>query len=314
MLKNIKSYIFILSLVLALSISWRVSGQNTSIGYGTNQEILNTTSTGAVTGATFALPAGANVIGFSHINETSPTSVSVNFQVSFDGSAWTTLANSAGLAVSASIAGMHNTGVSAYRFIRATQPSRVGGTRTLVYANVVRAYPITTGGTTSPVLSGNLLFSPDNTYDIGGSGGTNRPRALYTAANIDAGTSVQSSAVSIIGWSTRSRMFSDANGTIRLSNNAGTDFSRLQFGGTTSAFPALGRSSGILQVLTADAGNFAPLEAATLRLSTSTAFASLGASTNGTIVYCSDCTIANPCAAGGTGAIAKRLNSVWVCN
>ncbi len=42
--------------------------------------------------------------------------------------------------------------------------------------------------------------------------------------------------------------------------------------------------------------------------------ASLGTPANGTIVYCSDCTIANPCAGGGTGALAKRLNGVWVCN
>lgn len=35
---------------------------------------------------------------------------------------------------------------------------------------------------------------------------------------------------------------------------------------------------------------------------------------NGQIIYCSDCTIANPCAAAGTGALAKRLNGVNVCN
>jgi hypothetical protein len=40
----------------------------------------------------------------------------------------------------------------------------------------------------------------------------------------------------------------------------------------------------------------------------------LGTPANGTIIYCSDCTIANPCAGGGTGALAKRLNGVWVCN
>jgi hypothetical protein len=43
-------------------------------------------------------------------------------------------------------------------------------------------------------------------------------------------------------------------------------------------------------------------------------FLNLGAPLNGTIAYCSNCTIANPCASGGTGALAKRLNSVWVCN
>lgn len=43
-------------------------------------------------------------------------------------------------------------------------------------------------------------------------------------------------------------------------------------------------------------------------------FASLGTPANGTLIYCSDCTIANPCAGSGTGALAKRLNGTWVCN
>jgi hypothetical protein len=38
------------------------------------------------------------------------------------------------------------------------------------------------------------------------------------------------------------------------------------------------------------------------------------APTNGTIQYCADCSIANPCAGSGTGAFAKRLNGAWVCN
>lgn len=46
----------------------------------------------------------------------------------------------------------------------------------------------------------------------------------------------------------------------------------------------------------------------------STTFANLGTPANGVFIYCSDCTIANPCAGGGTGALAKRLNSIWVCN
>lgn len=45
-----------------------------------------------------------------------------------------------------------------------------------------------------------------------------------------------------------------------------------------------------------------------------TAFASLGTPANGVITYCNDCTVANPCAGAGTGALAKRLNGVWVCN
>jgi hypothetical protein len=45
------------------------------------------------------------------------------------------------------------------------------------------------------------------------------------------------------------------------------------------------------------------------------AFANLSANAgNGSTMFCSDCTIANPCAGAGTGAIAKRLNGAWVCN
>lgn len=43
-------------------------------------------------------------------------------------------------------------------------------------------------------------------------------------------------------------------------------------------------------------------------------FATLGTPSNGTFAFCPDCTIANPCAGSGTGALAKRLNGVWVCN
>lgn len=46
----------------------------------------------------------------------------------------------------------------------------------------------------------------------------------------------------------------------------------------------------------------------------STLFTNLGTPGNGKFVFCSDCTIANPCAGSGTGALAKRLNGVWVCN
>lgn len=35
---------------------------------------------------------------------------------------------------------------------------------------------------------------------------------------------------------------------------------------------------------------------------------------NGMFGYCSDCTIANPCAGGGNGAFAKKLNGDYVCN
>lgn len=43
-------------------------------------------------------------------------------------------------------------------------------------------------------------------------------------------------------------------------------------------------------------------------------FADLGTPVNGTVYFCTDCTVASPCATGGTGALAKRMNGAWVCN
>jgi hypothetical protein len=39
-----------------------------------------------------------------------------------------------------------------------------------------------------------------------------------------------------------------------------------------------------------------------------------GSPLDGTIVYCSDCTKATPCASGGSGALAKRINAAWDCD
>jgi hypothetical protein len=47
------------------------------------------------------------------------------------------------------------------------------------------------------------------------------------------------------------------------------------------------------------------------------AFADLGTPTNGTLAYCTDCTVTsgadNTCAGSGSGALAVRLNGVWRC-
>lgn len=49
-------------------------------------------------------------------------------------------------------------------------------------------------------------------------------------------------------------------------------------------------------------------------ISTGVVQASLGTPADGSIIYCSDCTKATPCAGGGTGAFAVRLNGAWDCN
>lgn len=74
------------------------------------------------------------------------------------------------------------------------------------------------------------------------------------AGNVTAGASA------IINWFARARIYSPSDSVIRLSNDAANDFNRLQFGGTTSSFPALKRSSTVLQSRLADDSDFAPLQ------------------------------------------------------
>lgn len=65
------------------------------------------------------------------------------------------------------------------------------------------------------------------------------------------------------GNGTLSNIRSPSDGVIELTNNAITDFGRLQFGGTTSAFPSLKRSAAALDARLADDSAFALVRVAT---------------------------------------------------
>jgi hypothetical protein len=114
-------------------------------------------------------------------------------------------------------------------------------------------------------------------------------------------------AAGTIGFTTRAKIASSADAILNFTDAAGAGFTRFTMGPpAVTTFPAIivsaaiaGKSQGII-IGYADG--------------TYTQFADLGAATNGSITYCANCTLANPCAGGGTGALAKRLNGVWVCN
>ena len=92
-------------------------------------------------------------------------------------------------------------------------------------------------------------------------------------------------------------------GLIRVPNNATVFYARNQ------------ANNGDVPFVYLDTNNIWNVDANAVGvLFTPTTFASLGTPANGVVKMCSDCTIANPCAGAGTGAFAKRLNGVWVCN
>lgn len=131
--------------------------------------------------------------------------------------------------------------------------------RALNSASIVSGLGYTPVNKAGDTMTGDLLFT-DNLYDIGKSGAT-RPRDGFFSRNLYAGGFIEASAVQTIGFTSRSFLASSADGLIRLMNQAGTDFGRLQFGGLTSSFPSLKRSTTELHVRLADDSNFAGMQA-----------------------------------------------------
>lgn len=104
--------------------------------------------------------------------------------------------------------------------------------------------------------AGNLLFV-DATYDIGASGAT-RPRDLFLSRNATIGNRLNivehilgANGTNLI-FGSRGAIGASADGVFFVTDTAGTSFGRLTFGGTTSSYPALKRSSANLHVRTAD--------------------------------------------------------------
>jgi hypothetical protein len=106
-----------------------------------------------------------------------------------------------------------------------------------------------------------------------------------TGANsITSSGSVSAAAAGYLNWTGRARTYSPLDGVIVLGNNADTGFTRLNFGGTSSSFPALTRNAAVLETKLAD--NSAYASHAALLFQTMTALIALGggaAPTLGTI-------------------------------
>lgn len=110
--------------------------------------------------------------------------------------------------------------------------------------------------------TGHFIAITDNTYDIGASG-SNRPRNIYAAGAVR-GATTQGAYLQIhTGAVAVSYITTAVDGNLMLSNAGSTGFSLLQFGGTTSSFPAIKRSSTDLQVRLADDSGYAGLQLGT---------------------------------------------------
>lgn len=84
--------------------------------------------------------------------------------------------------------------------------------------------------------------------------------ANATCATLLATTNLLTGSTGAIGFTSRSQMTSAVDGRIQLSNAANNDFGLLQFGGSSSSFPGLKRSTTALQARLADDSDFTALQ------------------------------------------------------
>ena len=91
---------------------------------------------------------------------------------------------------------------------------------------------------------------------------------LTTGGTLTSGAGIVAGAAFRIGWAGVSQVYGGAvNGNIMLSNSGASDFGLLQFGGTTSSFPALKRSGTGIQVRLADDSGYSSLSASSVTAS-----------------------------------------------
>lgn len=203
-------------------------------------------------------------------------------QIVTNGSAWTELRGDTSRGI----------GLGANNQTKWTVLADAGGTSTLSSASA-----------TARIIGGS-----SNGLAIRNSGNT---QDNFVVSDTGSGFFTQSCAVgagNVFQWNGRSAMSSAADGNIRVTNNAGTDFGLLQFGGTTSSFPALKRASAALVVRLADdsadgslyAGNYV---ARTAAFNAGAGTVTIGGTTATTVG-----------AAGGASALPATPLGYIICN
>lgn len=116
----------------------------------------------------------------------------------------------------------------------------------------------------------------------------------------------------------RSRIYSPVDGNFQLANNANSNFGLLQFGGTTSSFPALKVSGATLQVRLSDDSGASSLSASTLTTATGYTVGTLPAGATGMRSYVTDqltaCAVTGAALTGGGAVVCPVFynGSAWV--
>lgn len=218
----------------------------------------NANSTGDVTSVGNATTIGANKVTYAKMQQAStvtllgnPTGGTANISeitlgsgLAFSG---TTLTATGGSGTVTAVSVASTNGFAGSSSGGATPALTISTSITgILQGNGTAISAATTTGTGSVVLAASPTLT-----------GTTSAATINATGNINAG------AAQLLFWAGRSVMASPSDGVIEISNNAQTDFSRLQLGGTTSSFPAIKRNAATINFRLADDSGDAAITAAT---------------------------------------------------
>jgi hypothetical protein len=175
----------------------------------------------------------------------------------------------------------------------------------LYYSGIAGGVLMAAGGADHMLWGGNTVALSSGHYLGWGSSGISTPDLkLYRDA---ANTFAQRNATTAQTWRIYGT-WTDASNYERLSlsHTTGT--------GSVIAAETAGTGGDNLGITLTPAGTGSVTVSSGYFFAGTTTHSALGSPADGALIYCSDCTVANPCAASGTGAIAKRSGGVWICN
>jgi hypothetical protein len=150
------------------------------------------------------------------------------------------------LGVQSVVAGTSNTAGAAFT-IAGSKGTGTGAGGSLIF----QVAPAGSSGSTQNSLINALTITSAGVFTL--NGGAQTWTFTNATGNLSSsGGNIAWYAGGTIGWNARGGLAAAADGVFTLYNNALSDFSRLQFGGTTSAFGAIARDGAGIKIVGAD--------------------------------------------------------------
>ena len=125
-----------------------------------------------------------------------------------------------------------------------------------------------TGGGALTVKVGSntpMIFNSDGTISVSGAISSS---STFTGTVISSSLVLRTLGFLDFGGGTSRLSAGSADGNIKITNSGGTDFGMMQYGGTSSSYPAIKRSGTKIQIRLADDSNFGTVEASNIRSGT----------------------------------------------